>query len=96
MSKKNSTPLDNAELNMIIFNYLKKHECEKCQEKDTIVLDFAYESRKQFKQYLDTINSGKMQTKEDVIAQVEGLRVLCANCIRREMAAAQGLFGGAA
>ncbi|MBI3486273.1 hypothetical protein HY025_05040 [Candidatus Daviesbacteria bacterium] len=65
-----------------VWNYLSKHACVDCGEKDPIVLEFDHIRDKSF-----TISSaGRDRLLEDVIREIKKCEVRCANCHRRKTA----------
>lgn len=64
-----------------IAEYLDKHPCVDCGEKDPVVLDFDHVRGKKVKNVADAVNHGwSLKRIKDEIAKCE---VRCANCHRR-------------
>jgi hypothetical protein len=65
-----------------LFEYLIRHPCVDCGEKDPIVLEFDHIKEKAF-----TLSSfARNHTLEDVVKEVAKCEIRCANCHRRKTA----------
>ena len=66
-----------------LYDYLLKHPCRKCEEKDPVVLQFDHQKEKEYN-ISEMVQRGK--SWENILKEIDKCIVLCANCHARKTA----------
>lgn len=69
-----------------VVEYLERHPCVDCGERDALVLDFDHRGTKRF----SIANGIRTRPWEEVLAEIAECDVRCANCHRRRTAEQRG------
>lgn len=77
----------NLRFRKYIFDYLSKHPCVDCKEKDPVVLQFDHISDKKH-----NISDMKMMSLDKVKKEIEKCEIRCANCHARKTAKQFGYY----
>lgn len=73
------------------WDYLSKHPCVDCGERDPVVLDFDHRDPKTKK---FTIAGGRKRTWDEILTEINKCDVRCANCHRKKTAKQLGWYPG--